>query len=360
MLPAESSYGRAVLFGGVSAILPYRSVKLAKDIIAVVGGETLLGREVREVLESVIPMAIMKPVAAIEEARVLTEQEGEPIAMSPLLPDEIAPAQVVILAGGPESSRKAYEYVAGGESEPLIIDLTCALEDKPEARLRAPQAEGLAAKSGSSKLYVVAHPAAIALAICLKRLQTVSPIHRCVAVVFEPASERGQKGLDELQQQTVGLLSFQKLNKAVYDAQVSFNLLPAYGEEAPRALEDIELNIDRHLASLLSKDGLVPMPSLRVIQAPVFHGYSFSLWVEFEHNPDVAGIVKKLASEKIDVRTWEHEAPSNVGVAGQSGITVGAIAADRNDPRGCWLWVVADNLRIAAENAVEVANEYLS
>jgi hypothetical protein len=48
-----------------------------------------------------------------------------------------------------------------------------------------------------------------------------------------------------------------------------------------------------------------------------------------------------------------------VGVAGQGGITVGSIAQDRNQPRAWWLWMAADNLQIAAENAGEVVREYL-
>jgi aspartate-semialdehyde dehydrogenase len=42
-------------------------------------------------------------------------------------------------------------------------------------------------------------------------------------------------------------------------------------------------------------------------------------------------------------------------MAGESGIAVGAITADRNNPRAVWFWVVADNIRIMAENAVAVA-----
>ena len=60
-------------------------------------------------------------------------------------------------------------------------------------------------------------------------------------------------------------------------------------------------------------------------------------------------------------------APNGIGVdafwkslvAGESGITVDAVTQDRNEPRACWFWIVADNLRIAAENAVEVARESL-
>ncbi len=102
------------------------------------------------------------------------------------------------------------------------------------------------------------------------------------------------------------------------------------------------------------------MPSLRLVQAPVFHGYSFSLWVEFEQSPDLTAIADGLAGPKIEVRSKEHEAPTNAGVAGQSGITVGALAPDRNNARAAWFWMVADNLRIAAENAVEVALELLA
>src|SRR5437868_10200336 len=109
-----------------------------------------------------------------------------------------------------------------------------------------------------------------------------------------PICERGQAGIDELQKQTVGLLSLKPLSKDVYDAQVSFNLLAQYGSESRHSLEEIELKIDRHLATLLAGAGALSMPSLRLIQAPVFHGYSMSVWTEFEENPGPNAIVEAL------------------------------------------------------------------
>ena len=176
--------------------------------------------------------------------------------------------------------------------------------------------------------------------------------------MFEPASERGQRGLDELQQQTVAVLSFQKLKTDVFDAQSAFNMLARYGEEALEPLESIEQRVERHLASLLAAWPGIPMPSLRVIQAPVFHGHSFSVWVEFEDNPGAEAICESLVRiQGLDVRP--DEPPTNVGIAGQSGMSVGAIAVDRNQPRACWFWLASDNLRLAAENAVAVAKESL-
>ena len=53
-----------------------------------------------------------------------------------------------------------------------------------------------------------------------------------MATIFEPASEHGQRGMDELHQQTVNLLSFQPLPKDVFDAQVAFNMVARYGQKS--------------------------------------------------------------------------------------------------------------------------------
>ncbi|MBV9769528.1 MAG: hypothetical protein JOZ32_08160 [Bryobacterales bacterium] len=270
---------------------------------------------------------------------------------------ELDSAQIVILSASNEAGRKAFEKIRSAKPAPVVIDLSGSLEDFAGARLRAPMVEPAGFHTGAS-VQTIAQPASIAIALLLTDLQKACAIRRSVVEVFEPASERGRAGIDELQKQTVSLLSFKPLPKDVFDAQLSFSMLSQYGSESPYSLEEIELKVDRHLASLLAASG-APMPSLRLIQAPVFHGYSISAWVEFEQNPGMDGIFQALASSDIDVRTKDHEPPTNVGVAGQGGITVGSIAQDRNQPRAWWFWAAADNLRLAAENAVEVVREYL-
>jgi len=332
--------------------------------IAIVGGESLLGKEVHELLESRKAPATLKLVAAIEVedapkgiASILTRGADEPLVMASIEMADLPSARVVILAGSKASSEKAYEKVRGAQPAPAVVDVSGGLEDLAEARLRAPMAEppGGHMKDG---VQTIAHPAAIALALLLTHLQKAAAIRRSVVEIFEPVSERGQAGIEELQKQAVALLSFKPLPKDVFDAQISFNMLSQYGSDAPLGLEEIEQKIDRHLASLLAATG-APMPSLRLIQAPVFHGYSISAWVEFEESPGMDAIFQALASANIDVRTEDHEPPTNVGVAGQGGITVGAITQDRNQPRAWWFWVAADNLQIAAENAWEVVRGYL-
>lgn len=329
--------------------------------VAIVGGDTLLARELQTVFAERAPDIPLIQTGFEQEER--GGESGPPDEVEVVLAfDEaiVAATSVVILAGTRETSRRAHEYISRRRPRPPLIDLTYALEDEPGARLRAPTAEPPEAAGEPVEVFVIAHPAATVLAAFFRRLRSRYDVRRWVAHVFEPASERGKVGIDELQQQTVQLLSFRALPKRVFDEQLSFNLLARYGSEAPHSLESIEARIERHLASLLARSSLIPMPSLRLIQAPVFHGHSFSLWIEFAQPPSAAELAETLASEGIEVRAAGQEAPTNVGVAGQSGMIVGAIETDRNDARCAWCWIVADNHRTMAENAVRLAESLLA
>ena len=330
-----------------------------RPVITIVGGESLIGRELRDVIREQALLVDVQLVGVDEQALTLTEQEGEPAVITPLDEEILLGSQATILAGSADSSRKALAFIAKSAARPKIIDMTYVAEDEPSARLRAPLVEPPDQRVPARAIHVVAHPAAVALAIFFQRLDESFRIRRSIAHVFEPASERGHRGLEELRRQTVNLLSFQKLPKSVYDAQLAFNLLAGYGSDAPEALHLVELRIERHLASLLSGVGGLAMPSIRLIQAPVFHGYSISVYVEFDTPPDMPALVSALASDLVDVRDADLEPPSNAGSVGQGGIAVGSIAPDRNHPSAFWFWVVADNFRLMAENGVAVARSLL-
>jgi aspartate-semialdehyde dehydrogenase len=318
------------------------------------GGETLLGRELNDVLKSRETGALVTPYAASGEGN-FGEQDGEAIFVRPLEADSVRDDQAILIAGSPEGASRAYHLAKAGGGHPILIDCSAHLEHQPEARIVG----GISADPDlqNSWLLVIAHPAAMALALVLARLARYRRISNSIAHVFEPASERGKRGVTELHQQTTSLLSFKALDKNVFDAQLGFNLLSQYGEEAPVHLSAIEQRIERHVATLLNTGDRatpIPMPSLRLIQAPVFHGYSMSLWVEFASGIDAAELGEALASAQIEVRGPHDEAPDSVGVATQSGLIAGDIRLDRNHPRAAWLWIVGDNLRLTADAAADV------
>lgn len=317
------------------------------------GGETLLGRELREVLASRVTGAVITTYASTGEGN-FGEEDGEAIYRDPLDAQSLAKEHAVLVAGSRDGALKAYSLAKAAGGRPVLIDCVGDLDHEPEARIVAPLFQGPDLKT--NWLLVLAHPAASALALVLTRLAVHQHIRKAVTHIFEPASERGRRGVSELHQQTNNLLGFKSLDKNVFDAQLSFNLLAQYGEQAPAKLAGVEERIETHLATLLGADGKVsvPMPSLRLIQAPVFHGYSISLWVEFDSNVQAGELGEALASAQIEVRAQNEEAPNNVGAAGQSGLIAGDIRVDRNNPRAAWFWIVADNLRLTADAAADL------
>ena len=83
---------------------------------------------------------------------------------------------------------------------------------------------------------VPAHPAALALVLLMERLQQAAQVRTAAATILLPASEFGRAAMDELHQQTVSLLSFQNMPRAVFDTQVAYNTLASFGESATASL----------------------------------------------------------------------------------------------------------------------------
>lgn len=326
------------------------------NAVAIVGGESLRAGALREFLAETrpkLPLDLFSSVAG--DLKTLSEQAGEPVILDPLEEGSLDAARVVFLAGSAASSRKALRLAPRA----LLIDLSASLEEQPQARLRAPWAEPEPPDVSKENIQVIAHPAAVAIAMLMGRLDSAARVARAVVHVFEPASERGRRGVEELQKQSAALFNFQKPPDDVYDTQAAFSMLDRYGEEAEEALEAIEQRIDRHLATLLGPWPRLPMPSMRLIQAPVFHGYSVSLWAELESNPGPEAIEAALASASIEVRGAGHEPITSASVASQSGVLVSAVRQDPNQARAVWIWAGLDNLRATAENAVAAAAPFL-
>ncbi len=324
--------------------------------IALLGGETLLGGEIKEVFEAQLKGLFVNAYAASGEGS-FGESEGEAVYLDPFDLKAVEAAGAIVTAGAAAGSLKAYSLAKKLQGKVPLIDCAGHLEQEPEARIVAP-IPGEANPPGVW-LFVTAQPAAAAIAETLRRLARWRPIARAVVNVFEPASERGKSGAAELHQQTTSLLAFKGLDKDVFDAQLGFNLLPQYGPAAPLKLAVLERRIERHIELLLKqaaapkvKGAGVPLPSVRLIQAPVFHAYSISFWIEFAADFAVQDLGHALASAQIEVRESTQEAPNGIAAATHSGLIAGDIRLDRNNPRAAWLWMVCDNLRMTADTAV--------
>jgi len=327
--------------------------------VAIVGGATLKGKEVAEMLEARnFPFADIKLLDDDESLGQLEAVGDEVTFIQKVRADQFHRLDVTFFASDPECTGKTWK-IARDEGS-AIVDLSFALEDEPQAAVRSPWIERELRKPFMAELQpgpsVAAHPAAVVLALLVLRAHKLVPLKRITATVFEPASEHGQKGLDELHEQTVNLLSFQQIPKSIFDTQVAFNLVARYGEHSISTLAEVESRVLKHYRHIAGKDA--PLPSLLLVQAPVFHGHVFAIHVDTDQIVDAEAIAQALAGDHVNLPRGAANAPSNVSVAGQADVQVSVIP-DAGQARAFWLWAAADNLRIAAATAVECAENIL-
>jgi aspartate-semialdehyde dehydrogenase len=328
--------------------------------VAIVGAATLKGRELKEVLgDRNFPSSDVRLLDDDESLGQLQAVGEEPAFIQSVLPEHLENVDFAFFASDESFTRNTWKLASKAGSD--IIDLSYALEAHPGALLRAPWVErelGATPKIDFSDApVVVAHPAAVVLALLLLRAQKVGKIARAVVTVLEPASEHGRRGMDELHEQTVNLLSFQQLPKSVFDAQVAFNIVDRYGEKAAPALFTVEERIQRHFRSIVQ--GRLNVPSLMLLQAPIFHGHAFSLYIELDSAAQNEELIAAVSGEHVDVLQGADESPSNVNAAGQEQIQV-YVRPDAQNPNGFWLWAATDNLRIAALSAVDCAESMIA
>jgi len=204
---------------------------------------------------------------------------------------------------------------------------------------------------------VPAHPAALALALVLERLQQAAPVRIAFATLLQPASEFGRAALDELHQQTVNLLSFQGLPRNLYDAQAAYNLLAGLGEAAKASLSAVDARVRRHYAALSA--GRWPSLALQVVHAPVFHGHAFSIAIELERPVELAALEEAMSGRRLDLVLEDTDSPSNLAATGQDDVLVRLrperVSRNSSQVSRLWLWAASDNLRLQAQNAVACA-----
>ncbi len=322
--------------------------------VAIIGAASLKGKEVAEILRERNFPAVDVRLLDDDESLGQLEAMGDEINfIQSIRSEQFERVDFSFFASDARSTRSNWKVAR--DLGNTIVDLSYALEDEPGAAVRSPWIEWQTGQPPVPELQpgpvVIAHPAATVLAMLALRTGKSAKIQRMSATLFEPASENGQKGMDELHEQTVNLLSFQELPKTVFDIQVAFNMVAHYGQRSDFSLEAVTQRIRKHYRQIARG---ATEPALQVLQAPVFHGHAFSIYLELEKPVSIGDLTHDLAGEHVVVSSGREDSPTSVSAAGQGDILV-SLTVDANHKNGVWLWATTDNLRIAALTAVECA-----
>jgi aspartate-semialdehyde dehydrogenase len=322
--------------------------------IAIVGSSSPVGKELKDLIqESGLPVGNLKLIDTEEYAGLLQEFAGQIQITQVISPSAFENVDIAFFTCSPEIMKA---FAATGAAIPEVsIDLTQTGREGI-LFLNGLTSLSLISPIRNSAYFLSPHPAVIVLARILSGLKRKFAVESVSVTILEPASERGAAGIDELQEQTVRLLNFQPAESRFFKGQIAFNVLPE--TEAANGTENL---IRSQLAAILGNS--IPAPSLMVHQAPVFHSESFSMFVRFAKA--VAPTIDELRSCLADagggvlVNENPDTGPSPVSVVGSDKVHIGRIARDPADPSTYGFWIAADNLRIAASNALGIAESIM-
>src|SRR5215813_6319115 len=328
---------------------------MASTRIVIAGASSLLGAELKSLLEeSRFAASDFRLLDEEIAAGTLTEAGGEAAVIHPVEEDSFDRANFVFFTGSAVFTKANLPLAQ--RSGAIVADLSGATTAESTATIWFSNLELLqpVAVLPPQKLFAIPSAAAIAGASLSLALVKFHPEHFTM-VALQPVSECGRKGIEELEQQTSQLLSFQSVGKPVFDAQVGFNLLDRFGPESNEKLSLPRERFRREISAILGSSAKTP--AVQLLHAPVFYGTAFTFAAKLGSTTSVDQLT--AAVKAAGLFTSVDSAPSNISAAGESLIQLAAPETDSSDPNLWWFWGAADNIRLPAFNAVKLAEKLL-
>ncbi|MFJ6798066.1 aspartate-semialdehyde dehydrogenase [Streptomyces sp. NPDC091268] len=247
----------------------------------------------------------------------------------------------------------------------LVIDNTRAFRMDPAVPLVVPQVNaGTLDRRPAGGVIANPNCSTIPLVRLLQGVERRWGVRRVVVSTYQAASGLGHSGIEELQEATALALQdpdAEPLSKQ-FTPSLAFNVLPAIDEVLGSGFTREEEKLLHESRKILD------LPELEVtatcVRVPVVNGHAESVWVECAAEVDRAELVEVLAAlPEVTVHdaTLPGAFPTPAGLEDPDRVHVGRVRVSQSDPRGFWLWLVADNLRVgAALNAVQIAEELVA
>jgi aspartate-semialdehyde dehydrogenase len=283
----------------------------------------------------------------------LTEFAGEPVLLSRPDLDTLGNLDIAFLCGTRQEGEAYLDWAGRGGF--TAIDLTGASSGASGIPLvnATVNPEAIPEDPG-----VVSAPHAVAqmLSTLLAPVRRHCGLNEALIVVLQPASERGQEGIDELYRQSTSLMNFQEMPKEVFGRQLAFNLVPGWLAEEAKGVSATRADLERQVLRVTGGGYAL---GIQIIDAPVFHGHAVMAHLALREG---MGPEDLLASYRgiDDVGIGRRgDAVTPVERAGDGRILVAGVQPGLH-PSSFWFWAVADDLAGGrSRNAVRIAEAIL-
>ncbi len=325
--------------------------------VAIVGATGAVGHELMSVLEkSSLKFDELLLFASPRSAGSKLTFRGQELTVQ-ATPDGAIDADVILAsAGGSISKEKAPAWVAGGA---VVIDNSSAFRYDADVPLVVPEVNGEAALHHRG---IIANPNCTTAVAVL----AVAPIHReygvrrMIVSTYQATSGAGQKGMDELLEQTHMVLHGKEASNNVFAHPIPFNVIPHIDAFQDNGYTKEEMKVAWETRKIIGDDSL--KISCTAVRIPTLRTHSEAITLELER-PATPDAVRALLSRSAGVEVRDDPEgkvyPMPLTASGKYDVEVGRIRESLVFDGGINLFVAGDQLlKGAALNAVQIA-EYL-
>lgn len=323
---------------------------MKKDVkIAVVGATGNVGLEVLKALEDSAFMATTPVLLASGESTEETLNfAGNDLPVASTEGFAYDKVDIAIIAVPPHVA--ADEIAKAKKAGAFVIDASGVSRAVPGVPLMsATHLHNAMPAAKTSRMITLAEPLAASLATVLEPLQASLGVLDVVVNTYQTVSRAGQKGIQELAAQSIGLLgggASEGFGGESFPHQIAFNVLPHVGAFDAQGHTVVEKNVAADTCALLGKQ--LPI-SVTCAFVPTFVGEAMSVHLTCKSPVDVAK-VRQIIENTEGVSLLDNPAANEYstpyGTAEVAQVFVSRVRTG-STPNSLQLWVVADHLRTA-------------
>ncbi len=323
--------------------------------IAVIGATGNVGREVLSILdERNFPIDNIYAVASSASlGKEVSFGDQRILKITTIDNIDFKNIDIAFFAAGSKVSKEYGQKVA--DAGCIVIDKAAHFRMNPKVPLIVPEVNPEALE-GHKNIIASPNCSVIPLMVALKPLHDAAQIKRIVVSTYQSVSGKGKKAMDELFNQTKGMLMYQETTASEFPKRIAFNVMPHIDEFMPSGLTKEEWKMEVETKKILGEEVNITSTCVRV---PVFVGHSAAVNVEFEENITAAQAKKILQSAQgVEVMDKQQDAgyATPIDVVRDDSVFISRIRKDSSIDSGLSMWIVTDNLRKgAALNAVQIA-----
>ena len=323
---------------------------LSKKIV-VVGATGLVGREMLKILnEEHVPCNYVTAAASERSEGVQLKYGNDIISVQNLEKIDFHNFDIALFSAGSAVSKIFAPQAT--QANCTVIDNTSFFRMQKDVPLVVPEIN----PNTISNHKIIANPncSTIQMVLPLKPLHDAFDLQELVISTYQSASGAGQKGINELMQQTDAIMTNKQMKIEFFKKQLAFNLIPQIDVFDNFDYTKEELKMINETQKILNTK--IPI-SATCVRVPVIRGHAVSVYAKFKKNvSNFKELLANFSGIKLldDPKNSLYATP--IDSVGKNEVFVSRLRIHQNYANCLSFMCFSDNIRKgAALNAVQIA-----